>query len=194
MIRHRRLFLLLPLGLLACGEKKAGLRNTDIRSSQIGGEWNLHDFHGRPQNPGNFEGKVIILFFGYTRCPDICPTALAKYATLLKEEKFPVNSVQVLFVTLDPARDTPERLSEYLRWFHPAILGLTGDEQQIAEISRKYRVSRHKKEIPGSMSYVIDHSAGAYVFDPLGQLRLYLAENARPEDIVADVQQLLAGK
>jgi protein SCO1/2 len=194
MMKRRGFLLFLPLGLLACGEKKTSFCNTDISGSQIGGEWNLLDFRGRPRNSGDFHGKVVFLFFGYTSCPDICPTALAKYAALLKEQKLPEGKLQVIFVTLDPLRDTSERLAEYLRWFHPAFLGLTGDEGRIAEIARKYRVTSSKKEIPSSLGYVIDHSAGAFVFDPSGRLRLYLAENARPEDIVADVQQLLAGK
>lgn len=194
MISRRALLKVLPLCLVGCGNDQAVFRNTDISGGRLGGAWNLTDFRGRPQKVSDFQGKVVVLFFGYTSCPDICPTALAKYAALLRDQAIPAGRLQVVFISLDAQRDTPDRLQEYLHWFHPDILGLTGDESQIAEVAQKFRVTAIKKEIPGSMGYVIDHSAGAYVLDPKGQPRLYLAENARLEDIVADVQQLLAGR
>ena len=194
MISRRTLLKSAPLWLAGCGEKPFAFRNTDISASQLGGDWDLHDFYGRPQQLADFHGKVVIVFFGYTRCPDICPSALAKYVALLGDKGISGGRLQIVFITLDPQRDTPERLREYLTWFHPNVLGLSGDEQKIADIASKFRVTAIKKNIPGGMGYVIDHSAGAYVFDPEGRLRLYLAENARLEDIAADVQQLLAGK
>lgn len=189
----RRALLLAGLWLAGCDKQRVAFRNTDISDSRLGGEWNVQDFHGRPQKLNNFQGKVLVLFFGYTSCPDICPSALSKYAALLRAEGIASGRVQLVFCTVDPARDSASRLREYLTWFHPDILGLAGDERQIADFSRHFRVVAQKKEIPGSMGYVIDHTAGAYVFDPAGRLRLYLAENARLDDIIADVQQLLAG-
>lgn len=189
----RRALLLAGLWLVGCDKQRVAFLNTDISDSRLGGEWNVLDFHGRPQKLSNFQGKVLVLFFGYTSCPDICPSALSKYAALLRTEGLSSAQVQIVFCTVDPVRDSARRLREYLTWFHPDILGLTGDERQIAEFSKQFRVVALKKEIPGSMGYVIDHTAGAYVFDPAGRLRLYLAENARLDDIVADVQQLLAG-
>jgi protein SCO1/2 len=182
-----------PLLLLGCGDNVPAFRNTDITGTQIDGAFFLDDFHGRPQKLANFRGKVIILFFGYTSCPDICPTALAKFAALMQRPEIDPARVQVIFITLDPERDTAERLRDYVPWFHPGFIGLRGDAATIADVSRQFRVTSLKKAVPGEMGYVIDHSAGAYVFGPDGRLRLYLAENAQGDAIAADVVRLLAG-
>jgi protein SCO1/2 len=190
----RRTLLSAILGLLAgCGDKSLAFRNTNISGGLLDADWALSDCAGRLRRSADFHGKVVILFFGYATCPDICPTALAKYAALLRRDDLPDGAIKVIFVSLDPERDTPQRLCEYLAWFHPDIVGLTGNVRQIDVVARKFRVTRQKKESPGSMVYVIDHTAGAYVLDPQGRARLYLAENARLEDIVADIRQLLAG-
>lgn len=193
MLTRRRFLLVAPLVLLGCGEGVPAFRNTDLSGSQIGGDFILSDFHGRPQKLAHFYGKVVILFFGYTSCPDICPTALAKFAALLQRPEIDPARVQVIFITLDPERDTAERLRDYVPWFHPDFIGLRGDAATIADVCRQFRVTSLKKTLPGAMSYVIDHSAGAYVFGPDGRLRLYLAENAGIDAITADVTRLLAG-
>jgi len=193
-MNRRRLLLLSPLWLAGCGNSETVFHNSVIDATRFGGAWDIHDVHGRPQQIGDFQGQVVILFFGYTHCPDVCPTALAKYAALLNGGAIPGGKLKILFCTLDPERDTPENLRDYLHWFDPDILGLTGSSQQVADFSRQFRVVAVKKESPGGMGYVIDHTAGAYVFDPAGKLRLYLAENAKPEDILSDLLHLLAGR
>jgi protein SCO1/2 len=192
MITRRRLLLTLPLLLAGCRNKRPPFQNTDITGANIGSDFTLTDCYGAQAKLANFQGKVVILFFGYTSCPDVCPTALAKFASLMQQPGITPETVQVIFISLDPARDTAQHLCEYTRWFHPSFIGLTGDSHTIKEIAAKFRVTSIKKEIGGEMGYVLDHSAGAYVFGPDGRIRLYLAENAKPEAIAEDIRHLLA--
>ena len=194
MITRRRLLLTLPFLLAGCSKQRLPFENTDLTGKNIGSDFTLADCYGAQAKLGNFQGKVVILFFGYTSCPDICPTALAKFTQLLQQTGITLDTVQVIFISLDPARDSPERLCEYTRWFHPSFIGLTGNSATINEIAAKFRVTSIKKEIAGEMGYVLDHSAGAYVFGPDGRIRLYLAENARIEAITSDIRRLIAGE
>ncbi|MCE1183556.1 MAG: SCO family protein [Rhodocyclales bacterium] len=193
----RRSLLLALIGLLAgCGEAVPSFHATNLGQHSKTEDFaaKLHDFYGRPQNLANFRGKLVILFFGYTTCPDICPSALAKYAALLRQPGISAQEVQVVFVTLDPARDSAARLAEYLTWFDPSFIGLRGDAQSTAAVARQFRITATRKDIPGSMGYVLDHSAGAYVIDRRGQTRLYLSENAKIDEIATDLRILLAEK
>lgn len=193
MISRRRLLLAGALFLLAgCGPQAPAFHATDLTGKNIGGDFNLTDARGQLQKLANFRGKVVILFFGYTSCPDICPSALAKFANLLQLPDLSAEQLQVIFISLDPERDTPQRLAEYVPWFHPSFIGLTGDASTIAGLARQFRVTSLKKEIPGGMGYVLDHSAGAYVFGKDGRLRLYLGENAKIDDIASDLRRLLS--
>ncbi len=180
------------LVLTACGGEAPGFRNTDLSSGQLFPRATLYDGQGRARSFEEFRGKAVIVFFGYTSCPDICPSALRKYASLLRTLRDrDAARVQVIFISVDPERDTPERTDTYAKWFHPDFLGLSGTEEQIAEVTRQFKVVYGKKEIGGGMAYVIDHTAAAYVLDPTGQLRLMLAETAPLEPIIADLQSLL---
>lgn len=190
----RCLWLVLSLLMLGCEPAAPAFLNTDVTGKGIGGDFVLTDFHGQPKKMADFANKVVILFFGYTSCPDICPGALAKYAALMTQPGIDAAKVQVIFVSLDPERDSAQRLRDYVPWFHPSFVGLRGDQGAMDELARKFRVTSIRREVPGGMGYVLDHSAGAYVFGPDGRLRLYLAENARVEDVAADVKRLLAGQ
>ena len=193
MIRRRRLLLTWPLLLLAgCEPQAPAFQATDLTGKNIGGDFNLTDSRGQLQKLANFRGKVVILFFGYTSCPDICPSALAKFASLLQQPGLSAEQLQVIFISLDPERDTPQRLAEYVPWFDPSFIGLTGDASTIAALANQFRVTSIKKAVPGGMSYVLDHSAGAYVFGKDGRLRLYLGENAKIDDIASDLRRLLS--
>ena len=197
---HRRQ-LLRGMSALAIAASLAGCRPaapafhaTDLGRSGLSGELpaNFRDFHGRPWHLADFRGRIVLLFFGYTTCPDVCPTALAKYAGLLAQPGLGPDRVQVVFVTLDPERDTPARLAGYVPWFHPSFLGLHADPATTAAAARAFRVTAIRRESASGTGYTLDHSAGAYVFDPRGRLRLHVAENARMAEIVADLQTLLA--
>jgi len=192
---RRTIFLALLLGLFACTvQTPAAFRNTDISGAEFGRTLALTDHHGQPRTLADFRGKAVILFFGYTSCPDVCPTALARFAEAMKQLSADAARVQVLFVTLDPARDTPAKLAAYVPWFDPSFLGLYGDDAATAAAAREFKVFYAKKETGGGMAYVLDHSAGAYVFDPAGRIRLYVKDDATMAAIVGDLRDLLAGK
>lgn len=192
---QRRLFLALPALLLgACHRTPpAPFKATDISGADFGRNLALTDHNGQPRNLADFRGKAVVLFFGYTACPDVCPTSLARFAEVMNALGSQADQVQVLFVTLDPERDSLQRLKDFVPWFHPSFLGLRGDPSQTAAVAKEFRVFSARKEVGGGMGYVLDHSAGSYVFDPAGRLRLYQRDTASVEEMVEDLRRLLAG-
>jgi len=134
-----------------------------------------------------------VLFFGYTSCPDICPTMLARLSDVMKALGADAQRVQVLFVTVDPERDSADRLKDFVPWFNPTFLGLRGDDAQTKAATKEFRVFAARKPVEGELGYVIDHSSGAYVFDPAGRLRLYVKDSSSVDDITADIRLLLQG-
>jgi protein SCO1/2 len=192
---RRRLFIALSCTLLtACSRAPVAFRNTDLTGATFGRGFELEDHHGQRRSLADFRGKVVVIFFGYTSCPDICPTTLARLAEVMKALGPAAGAVQVLFVTLDPERDSAERLKEFVPWFHPSFLGLRGDQAQIKVVTNEFRVFSARKEVGSELGYVLDHSSGAYVFDPVGRLRLYVKDTANVNDIVADIRLLQEGR
>ena len=170
-------------------------RTTDISGADFGRALSgLTDHHGKPTTLADFRGKVVLVFFGYTACPDACPTALARFVGVMKAIAADAERVQVLFVTLDPARDTPEKLAAYVPWFYPSFIGLYGEPAAIAAAAREFKVFFARSPGSQGMGYLIDHSTAAYGFDPAGRIRLYIKDDASVADIVADVRRLLAEK
>ena len=167
--------------------------NTDLTGADYGKEFSLTDHNGRARRLGDFRGKVVTLFFGYTQCPDVCPTNLTAMAQVMKLLGNDAERVQVLFVTVDPERDTKELLAQYVPSFYPTFLGLYGDESATRKTAQEFKVFYQK--VPGktAASYTVDHSAGTYVFDPKGRLRLYVRHGQTPQAIAADLKLLLAG-
>lgn len=197
MRRRLVLALALPWLLLAACQPAPvpiAFRNTDLTGASFGRRLELSDHHGQWRSLSDFRGKVVVVFFGYTSCPDICPTALARLAAVMQALGEQAAQVQVLFVTLDPERDSLERLQGFVPWFHPSFLGLRGDAGQIKAVAEEFRVFSARQAVGGELGYVLDHSSGAYVYDPAGRLRLYLKDTASLEDIVADIRQLLAAR
>lgn len=192
---NRRLFLtLFAACLLACNRAPVAFHNTDLTGASFGRQLTLPDHAGQQRSLADFSGKAIIVFFGYASCPDVCPTMLAKLAEVMKILGDDASRVQVLFVTVDPERDSAERLKEFVPWFYPTFLGLRGDAVQTRAATEEFRVFAAKKQVSGEMGYVIDHSTGAYVFDPAGRLRLYVKDASSVADIAADIRLLLQGK
>ena len=187
--------LALTLGFLlsACSEPPR-FHSTNISDADWGRDFALTDHHGQPRRLADFRGKAVVLFFGYTQCPDICPTTLAAMRDTMKLLGEDAGRVQVLFVTVDPARDTQKLLSEYVPWFHPSFVGLWGNEAAVAAVAKDFKVFyvRQPGSTPGS--YSVDHSASSYAFDPQGRLRLVIRHGETPEHIAADLRLLLAGK
>jgi protein SCO1/2 len=189
----RSLRILLALLVTACSQP-AHFTATDLTGSTIGTDFSLPDQTGKLRRLSDFKGKVAIVFFGYTQCPDVCPTTLSTLREVMTQLGPQAERVQVLFVTLDPQRDTPALLAQYVPSFHPTFLALRGDDAATGATAQAFKVF-YKKQ-PGSApgTYSIDHSTGSYVYDPQGRLRLYVKYGDTAEHITGDLKQLLAGK
>ena len=182
---------LLTLG--ACGKRGDAelFRSTDITGADFGRDFQLTDHTGTLRQLGDFRGKVVVMFFGFTHCPDVCPTTLAEFNAALGLLGEAANQVQVLFVTVDPERDTPEVLAQYVTAFNPGFIGLTGTNQQIKTVAREFKIIYRKVEGSRPGQYSVDHSAGTYIFDAQGRLRLYASYGLGSEAIATDVRRLL---
>ena len=191
---HRFFLGLAAACLLACPPAPVAFNNTDLTGASFGRQLALPDHSGQARSLPDFAGKAIVVFFGYASCPDVCPTMLAKLAEVMKTLGDDASRVQVLFVTIDPERDSAERLKEFVPWFYPTFLGLRGDAEQIRVATQEFRIFAAKKQVSGEMGYVIDHSTGAYIFDPTGRLRLYVKDTSGIAEIAADIRLLLQGK
>lgn len=178
--------------LAACGPSGPAFKNTDITGVDYGRDLALTDHNGRQRTLADFRGKAVILFFGYVRCPDVCPTTLAELKMVLTGLGPDADRVQVLFVTVDPERDTQEVLANYVPAFHPGFLGLRGDAQATARVAKEFKIFFQK--VPGSTpeNYSVDHTAGSYVIDPQGRLRLYV-RHGQAGDLAYDLRILLSG-
>ena len=187
------LFFSLALLLAGCSPPKQFV-STDLSMVDWGKDFSLTDHNGQPRRLADFKGKAVVLFFGYTQCPDVCPTtlsALRETMTLLGDD---AKRVQVLFATVDPARDTPQLLAQYVPAFNPAFLGLYGDEKTIAAVAKDFKVFYARQPGKTPDTYSVDHSTGSFAFDPQGKLRLLLRHGETPANVAADLKLLLAGK
>ena len=191
----RRMFLLATLVVASCGGGAPAFRATDISgTTEWGRDFALPDAAGRQRRLADFRGKAVVLFFGYTQCPDVCPTTLSAMAEVMKLLGGDAARLQVVFVTLDPERDTPALIAEYMAQFNPGFLGLRGDTAATEAVAREFKVFFTKQAAGKAGGYTLDHTAGSYVFDPQGRLRLYVRHGAPASDIAADLSLLLAGK
>ena len=178
--------------LAACDGGKPSFRNTDVTGAEFGRGFALTGHDGKARTLEDFRGKVVVIFFGFTQCPDVCPTTMSEMAEVMQRLGPAADDVQVLFVTVDPERDTPELLAQYVPAFHPGFLGLYGDADAIAKTAKEYKVFYQK--VPTKTSYTIDHTAGSYVYDRSGKLRLFLKHGVGPDPIVHDLKLLLAAR
>ncbi|MCX7165467.1 MAG: SCO family protein [Rhodocyclales bacterium] len=187
--------LLLSLALLlgACSPP-AKFNATELTGIDWGREFALNDHHGKLRHLADFKGRVVVMFFGYTQCPDVCPITLANMRELMPALGPDAERVQVLFVTVDPERDTPELLAQYVPAFHSSFLGLYGDAVSTATTANEFKVFYRKQPGATPSTYSVDHTAGSYVFDPRGRLRLYLRHGETPERMAQDIRRLLAGE
>jgi len=183
--------LALALALPSCARKAEGFLATDITGVDWGRDFHLTDHTGKPRTLADFRGKAVLLFFGYTHCPDACPTTMAKMARavdLLGEDD---KRVQGLFVTLDPARDTAQVLAEYVPAFHPSFLGLNGSEAEVGHVAENFKLFFARQAPDASGFYTVDHQAAVFAFDPQGRLRLYFRGDTESAVIAHDLRLLL---
>ncbi len=177
--------------LAGCGPSGPSFRNVDITGADFGKDFALTDHTGKPRTLADFRGKVVVMFFGYTRCPDVCPSTLAELKQVLGKLGDNASRVQVLFITVDPERDTQALLAQYVPAFDPGFLGLHGDLGATAKVAREFKVFYQK--VPGSKpdNYTMDHTAASYVFDAQGRLRLLVKHGSGGEALVQDLKTLL---
>ncbi len=185
----RLLAVALAAVLVACS--KPGFNNVDISGASYAREFSLTDHTGARRTLADYRGRVVVIFFGYTQCPDVCPTTMQEMAEVRRSLGKDADQVQVLFVTVDPQRDTREVLAQYVPGFDPSFVGLYGTTEETARVAKQFKIFYQKVPGPTETSYTIDHTAGSYVIDRSGEPRLFLRHNQGAAPIVADLRQLL---
>lgn len=186
------------LGLTGCdrlglgADKPPAFHGIDITGANYANELALPDPEGRVRTLAEFKGRVLVVFFGFTQCPDVCPTTLGELAAAKRALGADGERVQGIFVTVDPARDTPEVMRAYVAAFDPSFVGLRGTEEQTRATAKAFKIYYNKVEGRTPDSYSIDHTAGAYVFDAQGRVRLFTRHGGGTEALVSDLKRLLA--
>lgn len=182
----------ITLPLAGCFEGKPSFTSIDVTGADYAKDFSLTDHNGKTVSLKAFAGKVVVVFFGYTQCPDVCPTTMAELAEIRKALGKDGSRLQAVFVTLDPQRDTPEVLKAYMGNFDPTFLALRPtSEAQLAALAKDFKMYYKKVEGKSATSYTMDHSAGSYVYDTKGQLRLFTQYGSGAAALTADIQQLL---
>lgn len=177
------------LGLTGCQPKQPPFHGVNLSGVAYGRDFELRDPDGRVRHLADFRGQVVLLFFGFTQCPDVCPTALTRAAAVRQLLGKDAALLQVLFVTLDPERDTPNVLRSYTTAFDPGFLGLWTDAAGTAAVAKDFKIFFHK--VPTGSSYTLDHTTLSYLFDPQGRLRVAIKHDLSAADLTADIRQLL---
>jgi protein SCO1 len=181
-------------GLVGCSRSGSpSFHGIDLTGATYAQTLDLPDAQGRPRSLADFRGKVVLVFFGFTQCPDVCPTALAQIADIRRSLGADGARVQPVFVTVDPERDTPEILAAYTKAFGDDVIALRGTLEQTTAVAKDFKV--YFKKVPGQTegSYTLDHTAGLYAFDAQGRVRLFLRHGMPTEQLAADVKALVGG-
>ena len=191
-------FIVAALAVFIAGCNRAGdaaapgFRGIDLTGAPYGRNFRLTDADGRERTLADYKGKAVLMYFGFVQCPDVCPTALIRAAKVKQLLGADGDKLQVIFITVDPERDTPVVIKAYTAAFDPSFIGLYGDAKRTRETADEFKV--YYKQVPTGSSYTMDHSALSYAFDPQGRLRLALRHEQTAEDYAHDLRQLLAGK
>jgi protein SCO1 len=179
------------LSLAGCGPGTPQFRSSDVTGSAYGRDFALADHTGKARTLADFRGKAVVLFFGYTQCPDVCPTTLATLVEAMRQLGPDAARVQVLFVTVDPERDTQELLATYVSAFDRSFLALRGDAEATARTAKEFKILYQKQPGRTPETYTVDHSAGTFIFDPQGRLRLYVGHGQGADVFAHDLRELL---
>ncbi len=177
--------------LTGCSPGTSPYHSTDITGANFARTFALRDSNGSPRTLQDFRGKLVTVFFGYIRCPDVCPTNLLTMAEVMRLLGPDADKVQVIFVTIDPERDTPELLAQYVPAFDERFIGLYGDRAQTAATAKEFRILYRKSGNTDGDNYTVDHSAGTYIFDTAGKVRLYVKHGESAANIADDLKKLL---
>lgn len=179
----------LSTGLTACG--KSSFHATDVTGADIGKGWALPDLAGNMRSAQDYAGKVAVVFFCFIQCPDVCPVTLAHLTQVKEKLGSQADRMEVLFITVDPERDTPEIMQAYLSGFDPSFTGLRGEPEQLATVAKSFKSFYSKVPLPGTDSYTMEHSAGLYIFDTKGAVRLYTSQSSATDELAEDIRKLL---
>ncbi len=180
--------------LSACSPNQPSFKGVDITGADYAKGFSLLDHNGQVRSLADFAGKVVIVFFGYTQCPDVCPTSMQELAEVKRLLGSDGDKLQGVFITLDPERDTPEMLKAYMANFDPSFLALHPTPEQLAAIAKDFKIYFKKVDGKTATSYTLDHSAGSYTFDTRGRVRLYNRYGSGAAALAADVAALLQSK
>ena len=184
--------LVMAAGLFtACAPDKPQFQSIDLTGADYAQGFSLADYNGQVRTLKDFAGKVVVVFFGFTQCPDVCPTSLADLAQTKKLLGSDGDKLQAIFITVDPERDTPELLKAYMTNFDPSFLALRPTMAQLPGVAKDFKIYYKKVEGKTEGSYSMDHSAGSYVFDSKGRVRLYNRYGAGAEVLASDIRLLL---
>ena len=183
---------LLCLSLTACTPDKPAFKSIDITGADYAQGFTLTDAQGQTRSLRDFTGKVVVVFFGYTQCPDVCPTSLNELAQVRRMLGDEADKLQGIFVTVDPARDTPELLKAYMANFDASFVALVPTPEQLNALAKDFKIYFKKVDGPTPTSYTMDHSAGSYIYDTQGRVRLYSRYGAGAAALAEDVKTLLA--
>ncbi len=192
MLLRNILIVMVFLFLSGCDEVKlpSPFHAAEVRAKFAQADFSLTDHNGKPRKLADFRGKIVVIFFGYVHCPDVCPTTMADLAQVMTKLGHDANKVQVLFVTVDPERDTREILAQYVPAFHPSFLGLYGDAAATAKVARVFGVAYQRQ--PTQSGYNVDHSAGTFIADAEGRVLLLAPFGQRADLMAEDIKLLLA--
>ena len=177
--------------LVACSAEKPQFKSIDLTGADYAKGFALTDQHGKPRSLQDFTGKVVVVFFGFTQCPDVCPTSMAELAEVKKLLGPDGDKLQAIFITVDPERDTPEVLKAYMGNFDPTFIALRPTLAELPDFAKSYKVFYKKVEGRTASSYSMDHSAGSYVYDAKGQIRLYNRYGSGAEALASDIKLLM---
>ena len=189
----RLLTLATAVVLAACGVEKPAFKGVDITGADYAQGWTLTDQHGQVRTLKDFAGKAVVVFFGFTQCPDVCPTALQEMVQAKQLLGNQADKLQGVFITVDPERDTPEVLTAYMANFGPDFVALRPTPEQLPKVAKDFKIYFKKVEGQTPTSYTMDHSAGSFTFDPQGRIRLYNRHASGAAALAEDVKILLKG-
>ena len=182
------------LALAACSPEKPKFNSIDVTGADYAKGFTLTDHNGQSRSLSDFKGKAVVLFFGYTQCPDVCPTSMAELAEIKRLLTSDGDKLQGVFVTVDPARDTTDLLKAYMTNFDPSFVAFTPTPEQLSVVAKDYKIYYKRVEGQTPTSYSMDHSAGSYVYDTRGHLRLYSRYGMGAKPLAEDIQTLLKAK
>ncbi len=196
MMKRYKNFLLcalafISIGLTACSADRPQFKSIDVTGANYAQGFTLTDHNGQSRSLSAFKGKVVVVFFGYTQCPDVCPTSMTELTEVKRLLGADADKLQGVFVTVDPVRDTAELLKAYMANFDPSFVAFVPTEEELVKVAKDFKIYYKKVEGKTPTSYTMDHSAGSYVYDTQGRLRLYSHYGRGPQVLAQDIQLLL---